>query len=186
MDVSSIWGNCFDTSSGSPVATLACVPYLVKNIVDVAIALAGTVAVFLIVWGGIQYIRSGGDPKQAEGAKHTITYAIIGLIVVLMAYFIISVVSQLTGADCITKLGFTNCQTTSPTGKPFCPVNKPFSDPDYPYPTDGCDCSSDSFNNGEMCRQSCAVDVVGYGGFPTGECGCPPGTTDDGTMCKTQ
>lgn len=111
MDVSSIWGNCFDTSSGSPVATLACVPYLVKNIVDVAIALAGTVAVFLIVWGGIQYIRSGGDPKQAEGAKHTITYAIIGLIVVLLAYFILSVVSQLTGADCITKLGFTNCQT---------------------------------------------------------------------------
>lgn len=120
MPDSSIWGDCFASvaTGGSVdyVATLSCLPYFIKNIVDMAIAFSGAVAVFFIVWGGIQYIRSGGDPKQAEGARHTITYAIIGLIVVLMAYFILSIVAQLTGADCIRMLGFTNCQsaTTAP------------------------------------------------------------------------
>ncbi|MBI2442548.1 MAG: hypothetical protein HYV40_01410 [Candidatus Levybacteria bacterium] len=117
-----IWGQCFSTFTQGTrvdyVATLACVPYLIQNILNIAVALAGTVAVFLIIWGGIQYIRSGGDPKQAEGARHTITYAIIGLIIVLLAYFILSVVAQLTGADCIKILGFTNCQTPTPAPLP--------------------------------------------------------------------
>lgn len=100
-----VWGECFVDG----VASLSCVPYLIQNIISAALAFGGVVAIFLIIWGGYKYIRSAGDPKQAEGAKQTITYAIIGLLIVFLSYFIISVIAQLTGVGCIKRFGFDNC-----------------------------------------------------------------------------
>ncbi len=58
---------------------------LVQNILNWAYFGIGIVAVVLIVYAGVQYVTSEGDPGKTQTAQRTITYAIIGLIVVLMA-----------------------------------------------------------------------------------------------------
>jgi len=101
-----MWGDCVQNG----VATLACIPIVFNNVVDWAIALAGLTAVFFIIFAGIKFLTSGGDPKQVEGARKTLTYAIIGLIIVFLSFAIIKLIGTITGASCITKpFGFGNC-----------------------------------------------------------------------------
>lgn len=71
---------------------------LFKNAVGALIALAGIVLFVLLVSGGIKFITSGGDPKAVDGAKKTITYAIGGLLVILLSYLILVLIENITGA----------------------------------------------------------------------------------------
>lgn len=52
--------------------------------------------IFLLV-GGIRWIMSGGDKKQLETAQKTIMYALIGLVVVFLAFFIINLIGYVFG-----------------------------------------------------------------------------------------
>lgn len=92
------------------VPKLTCIPTVFQNLVSWALILAGVVAVFLIVISGYKFINSGGDAKQVEGARQTLTYAIIGLLIVFLSFFIINVISGVTGVECIKIFGFSHCQ----------------------------------------------------------------------------
>ena len=48
-----------------------------------------------IVWGGLQWIQSGGDKQKLEGAKSKITWAIIGFIILLLSYAFVNAVGYL-------------------------------------------------------------------------------------------
>ncbi len=102
--------NCLIGEGDQAIATLNCVPGLINRLVQMALLFGGAVAVFFVIWGGLKIIRSGGDPKQMEGAKGTITWAIVGLIIVFLANFLISVIATITGVECIKTLGFNQCQ----------------------------------------------------------------------------
>ena len=91
-------------------ATLQCIPAVFKNVVSWAFILAGIAAVFFIIFSGIKFITSGGDPKQVEEARKTMTYAIIGLLVILLSFAIINIIAGITGVSCITAFGFDNCK----------------------------------------------------------------------------
>lgn len=64
----------------------------VSNIIYIMIFSAGIIAVILIIIGGIRYIISQGDEKAIEGAKNTILYAVVGLIVATLAFAIVTFV----------------------------------------------------------------------------------------------
>ena len=49
----------------------------------------GLISVIMLVYGGLRYILSGGDSKKVTDAKNTILYAIIGLIISMLAYAIV-------------------------------------------------------------------------------------------------
>ncbi len=69
----------------------------IKNIVNILLYILGAIAVIMIVIGGIKYTTSNGDSSQITSAKNTILYAVIGLIVAIMAYAIVNfVVTSLT------------------------------------------------------------------------------------------
>jgi hypothetical protein len=53
----------------------------------------GLLAVGMVIFGGIRYVLSSGDPSKTATAKNTILYAIVGLIVSLAAYAITSFVT---------------------------------------------------------------------------------------------
>lgn len=96
--------------STAGVATLDCLPNLFQNIISWLLYFAGAAAVFLIILSGIKFITSGGEAKQAEEARKTLTYAVIGLVVILLAFFIISIISHVTGVACIFKpFGLNTC-----------------------------------------------------------------------------
>lgn len=101
---------CFKTlGNNDKVGLLTCIPYLFENVVTAAFLFAGIIALIFIVLSGIKFLTSGGDPKQLEGAKNTLTYAILGFILILLSFAILNFISQIAGVPCITKFGFGNC-----------------------------------------------------------------------------
>lgn len=84
----------FNLPAGLPTnpATIA------MNIINVLMFATGALAVIFIIVGGIQFATSAGDPKRIEVAKNTITYAVIGLVIAILSFAIVSFVkSQLMG-----------------------------------------------------------------------------------------
>jgi cytochrome bd-type quinol oxidase subunit 2 len=62
---------------------------LITQIINIFSVVVGIVAVIMIIYGGLKYITSGGDSGNVTGAKNTILYAIIGLVIVALAQFIV-------------------------------------------------------------------------------------------------
>jgi hypothetical protein len=65
---------------------------IVTFIINIFSVIVGIVAVIMIIWGGFKYITSGGDSGNITSAKNTIIYAIIGLIIVALAQFLVKFV----------------------------------------------------------------------------------------------
>lgn len=65
---------------------------LVKQITNVLLFVVGAAAIIMIIWGGIKYVTSGGDSAGVTSAKNTILYAVIGLIVAVLAYTLVNFV----------------------------------------------------------------------------------------------
>lgn len=63
-----------------------------KTITNAALFLIGAISVLMLIYGGIRYTLSAGDSKAVTDAKNTILYAIIGIIVALLAYAIVNFV----------------------------------------------------------------------------------------------
>lgn len=72
---------------------------LITKIINLLSAIVGVVAVIMIIVGGLRYITSGGNDSSVTGAKNTILYAIIGLVIVALAQIIVRfVLKQVTDA----------------------------------------------------------------------------------------
>lgn len=76
-------------TGGSSTSSL---PAVLKKIVNVLLFIIGAVSVIMIVIGGLKYVTSNGDSSQVTSAKNTIMYAVIGVIVALLAYAIVNFV----------------------------------------------------------------------------------------------
>lgn len=73
---------------------------ILTNVVNIFSAVVGVIAVVMIIVGGLKYITSGGDSNNISGAKNTIVYALIGIIVVALAQIIVHfVLSRFTGSS---------------------------------------------------------------------------------------
>jgi cytochrome bd-type quinol oxidase subunit 2 len=70
---------------------------ILTKITNTLLFAVGIVSVFMLIYGGLRYITSGGDTKRVTDAKNTVMYAIIGLIIAVLSYAIINFV--------ITSLG---------------------------------------------------------------------------------
>ena len=57
-----------------------------SQISNVLLFIVGAIAVIMIVIGGLRYVISGGDSSQVQAAKNTILYALVGVIVAILAY----------------------------------------------------------------------------------------------------
>lgn len=80
------------------VATLQGFETLFSNVVGIVIGIAGIVLFFMLVLGGFRWATAGGEPKKAEMARKTLTSAVIGLVLVALAFLIIRTVENFTGA----------------------------------------------------------------------------------------
>lgn len=105
--------NCGTTLNGVQVTTLNCIFQIVPTIILWALEFAGSVAVILVIISGITLITSGGDPKKIDQAKKTLTYALAGLVLIFLSFFILIFISQTTGVACLNPnraLSFTTCR----------------------------------------------------------------------------
>lgn len=65
---------------------------LVGNVITLLFILAVIIALAFLIWGGIKWILSGGDKSAVEAARNTIVAAVVGLVIVFLAYFILNLV----------------------------------------------------------------------------------------------
>ncbi len=63
-----------------------------KTITNVLLFLIGAISVIMLIIGGIRYVVSGGDSSAVQAAKNTILYAIVGVVVALLAYAVVNFV----------------------------------------------------------------------------------------------
>lgn len=65
---------------------------LTKNIIRLLLWAVGVISVIMIIVGGIRYGISGGDASQIKAARETIVYAVVGIVVAVLAYAIVKFV----------------------------------------------------------------------------------------------
>lgn len=70
---------------------------LLTEITEKVLLVVGVVSVFMLIYGGLRYVLSGGDAKKVTEAKNTILYAIIGLIIAILAFAIVRFVLNALG-----------------------------------------------------------------------------------------
>ncbi len=94
-------GLCLPKSSGSAESFVAqsTLAGLLLKIIRFLLTFAGIIAVGVLVVGGFWYITSAGNEEQAEKGQKAITNAIIGLVVVILAYTIVTIISATLVAD---------------------------------------------------------------------------------------
>lgn len=64
----------------------------VKDVTNVLLFVVGAIAVIMIIVGGVRYVVSGGEGSAVKNAKNTIMYAVIGLVVAILAYALVNFV----------------------------------------------------------------------------------------------
>lgn len=95
---------------------------ILMEIIQILLVLSGVIAIILIIIGGFQMIMSRGNEEQAKKGKQTLTYAIIGLIAIVMSFAIVRiVVGTITGGGVFggtsaTTSAGTSTSTSSGTG----------------------------------------------------------------------
>lgn len=79
-------------SSAQPTGSASNLQANIRNITNTLLIAVGVISVIMIIIGGIRYALSGGDENGVKGAKDTILYAVIGVVVSLLAYAIVNFV----------------------------------------------------------------------------------------------
>jgi len=70
---------------------------LIQSGISIAIIIAALLTFAFLVWGGIQWITSGGDKAKYEEARNRITAALIGLAIVALAWLLIKLIAYFFG-----------------------------------------------------------------------------------------
>lgn len=93
------------TVNGTPisVSTIGCLETYVGNAISFIFALIGAIALIYLILGSIKFVTSGGDQKAVEEAKKNITYAILGLAVILSIYLIFNILGVAMGIDLLSR-----------------------------------------------------------------------------------
>lgn len=71
----------------------------ISRAINIALMVAAILVFVYLVWGGIQWIMSGGDKAKTEEARSRITAAIVGLAVVAAAWAVMLLVQYFFGLD---------------------------------------------------------------------------------------
>lgn len=93
--------NCFNANvaGAEGVATITCLVPLFTNIVKAVVALGGVGLFIMLLAGGFNFLFSGGDQKKLETARGTVTQAIVGIVIMSLAYLIIFTIERFTGVN---------------------------------------------------------------------------------------
>lgn len=83
-----VGGTC--TTSGSGINNV------LKTLLNILSFVAGVIAVIMIILAGIRFVTSQGESQSISAARNTVIYAVIGIIIVLLAQIIVRVVLSQT------------------------------------------------------------------------------------------
>lgn len=68
---------------------------IVTTVINTMLFIVGLLSVIMLIYAGIRYATAHGDKSQVESAKNTMIYAIIGLVISILAYAVVNWVIKL-------------------------------------------------------------------------------------------
>lgn len=89
--------DCLNTGATTGTGNTTSTPLIgansiVTQVINWMLYIIGTLSVIMLIVGGIRYTMSAGNEKSVGAAKNTILYAIIGVVVAVLAYAIVNFV----------------------------------------------------------------------------------------------
>ncbi len=94
-------GVCVDSHMDKDVATIQGLECLLANVFSVTLTLIGLGGFTMLIIASFRWLASGGNSKQVETAKGTMTYAVVGLVVALSAFIALELIASFTGVGII-------------------------------------------------------------------------------------
>ncbi len=85
----------FGTTPGGGPAQKQTFGQLVVVTLDIVLLVIGGLTVVSLIWGGFRYITAYGNEEAAESAKRIIKHSILGLIIVVLAFAIVAIITNI-------------------------------------------------------------------------------------------
>lgn len=77
---------------------------VISSSITIIVTLAIVVFLFMIIFGAFEWIISGGEKEKVGNARNRITHALIGLVILGLAFLIVTVVSNIIGIPILSNL----------------------------------------------------------------------------------
>ena len=88
---------CTCTGPNGDVPSVGCFAGVVVNVINTALIFLGAVTLIFLLVGALRLVVSRGDPKALEAAQKTMTFAVVGVILVLGSFIIINIITSSLG-----------------------------------------------------------------------------------------
>lgn len=82
-----------------PQGGVGTVEKIIQNGITIFIIVGVIITLIFLILGGIQWITSGGDKEALQKARKRITFAVIGIVVILLALLIVNIIGGLLGVN---------------------------------------------------------------------------------------
>ncbi|MDO8498585.1 MAG: pilin [bacterium] len=88
---------------------------IIQRVISLMTGLAFLALTVMLVVGGIKYLTSGGEPKAISSASNTLTWALLGMLFLALAWIILRLIEAFTGVP-VTQfcIGFPGGETKCP------------------------------------------------------------------------
>lgn len=106
---------------GRPENVYTDIGLFINSAIRLAFIIALIIVLFMLVWGSVQWIMSGGDKDAVKAARERIIHALVGLAILAISFALATLAGQFIGINLLGQ--FTIPSPTSPT--PSLPTNTP-------------------------------------------------------------
>ncbi len=96
------WSSCTINIGGVDIPTFKCLEVVFGRILNIAVGLFVLGLFVMLIVGGFKFLTSGGDQKATASAQQTMTFAIAGIALMVLAFLIFRIIEVFTGVT-VTK-----------------------------------------------------------------------------------
>lgn len=82
---------------GPPPAGLDDLQRVIGSVISVIVGLGFIAMLVLIIWSGFKFLISGGEPKAIQAARQTFSWAILGILFMIVAWLALQLIASFTG-----------------------------------------------------------------------------------------
>lgn len=100
-------------------AGLTQIENLFRQFINLSVAAAFVALVVVLVWAGIRFLTSGGDAKAIQSASMTVTWALLGMLFLVVAWLVLQLIATFTGLKGLETFDIRTLCGTS--GTQWCP-----------------------------------------------------------------
>ena len=98
------WSGVCVSQKDLDVATIQGIQCLLGNVFTVIITVIGLAAFVMFIVAAFRYMTSSGNTKGTEGARNTMTFAVVGIVVALSGFIVLNLLASFTGVEDITTI----------------------------------------------------------------------------------